>query len=123
MLRSGSFRLLAPLALLIGVGAFAFDRLPAVLDVGGAPLAASPAAAQTSPPASPQTSPQADKAQAPKASARATAANPAWGNSGTGYRYAYDGKCDDPRYLTTTGAADPGTDEYDCARLGGGLKK
>ena len=94
MMRSASLRLLAPLAVLLGLGVLAFDRLPAAFG-----------------------------SDTNKASARGTAANPAWGKSGTGYRYAFDGKCDDPRYTVTTGAADPGTDEHDCARTGGGLKK
>lgn len=95
MLRPASLRLFAPLALLLALGMLAVDRLPAAF--GGGDTA--------------------------KALARAGAANPAWGTSGTGFRYAFDGKCDDPRYAVTTGAADPGTDEYDCARTGGGLKK
>ena len=94
MTRSASLRLLAPLAVLLGLGVLAFDRLPAAFGN-----------------------------DAPRPSARAAAANPAWGKSGTGYRYAFDGKCDDPRYAVSTGAADPGTDDYDCARHGGGLKK
>lgn len=95
MMRPASLRLLAPLAVLLGLGVLAFDRLPAAF--GNTDTA--------------------------RAFARATAANPAWGKSGTGYRYAFDGKCDDPRYVVTTGIADPGTDEHDCARVGGGLKK
>jgi len=95
MMRSVSLRLLASFAVLLAGGALAFDRLPNAFGTG----------------------------DATKVSARATAANPAWGKSGTGYRYAFDGKCDDPRYAVTTGAADPGTDEHDCARAGGGLKK
>ncbi|PWC43123.1 hypothetical protein TSO221_20610 [Azospirillum sp. TSO22-1] len=95
MMRSASLRLLASFAVLLAGGAFAFDRLPNAFGPG----------------------------DAAKVSARATTANPAWGKSGTGYRYAFDGKCDDPRYAVTTGAADPGTDDYDCARVGGGLKK
>lgn len=95
MMRSASLRLLAPVAVLLGLGVVAFDRLPAAFGDSGTG----------------------------KVSARAGAANPAWGKSGTGYRYAFDGKCDDPRYAVTTGAADAGTDEHDCARLGGGLRK
>ncbi len=38
--------------------------------------------------------------------------------------YARNGRCDDPRYNTSHGGnADPGTDEYDCSRYGGGLKR
>ena len=95
MMRPASLRLLAPLAVLLGAGVLAFDRLPSAF--GNSDTA--------------------------KVSARATTANPAWGKSGTGYRYAFDGKCDDPRYAVTTGAADPGTDEHDCARVGGGFRK
>ena len=98
MMRPASLRLLAPLAVLLGIGVLAFDRLPAAF--GGSD--GSPAAV--------------------RAAARATAANPAWGSSGVGYRYAFDGKCDDPRFSVTTGAADPGSDEYDCARHGGPRK-
>jgi len=93
MTRSGSLRLLAMVFVLLGLGVFAFDRLPAVFGEGA------------------------------RASVRASAANPAWGKSGVGYRYAFDGKCDDPRYAVTTGIAEVGTDEQDCARFGGGLKK
>ena len=93
MTRTASLRLLAPVAVLLGLGVLAFDRLPAAFGDGA------------------------------RASARATAANPAWGKSGVGFRYAFDGKCDDPRYAVTTGVADAGTDDDDCARLGGGLKK
>ncbi|WP_448189972.1 hypothetical protein [Azospirillum sp. sgz301742] len=95
MTRFASLRLLAPVLVLLGIGVFALDRLPAAFGAG-------------------------DTA---RASARATAANPAWGKSGVGYRYAFDGKCDDPRYAVTTGIAEVGTDDYDCARFGGGLKK
>lgn len=95
MTRFASLSLLAPVAMLLGLGVFALDRLPTAF--GGS--------------------------DSTRASARATAANPAWGTSSVGYRYAFDGKCDDPRYVRTTGAADPGTDEHDCARLGGGLRK
>ncbi len=102
MMRSVSLRLLAPLAVLLGIGVFAFDRLPAAF--GGSD--GSPAAVRA----------------AARATARAPAANPAWGQSGVGHRYAFDGKCDDPRFSVTTGAADPGSDEYDCARHGGPRK-
>ena len=38
--------------------------------------------------------------------------------------YARNGRCDDPRYNTSHGGqAAPGTDEYDCSRYGGGLKR
>jgi hypothetical protein len=38
--------------------------------------------------------------------------------------YARNGRCDDPRYNTSHGGkAEPGTDEYDCSRYGGGLKQ
>ena len=36
--------------------------------------------------------------------------------------YAYNGRCDDPRYrISNGGRAQPGTDQYDCSRYGGGL--
>lgn len=50
------------------------------------------------------------------------ASKPAWGDPRWTMRYAHDGKCDDPRYKASTGLADPGGDEQDCRRVGGGLK-
>lgn len=100
MIRATSLRILAPAFVLLGLGVFAFDRLPSAF--GGNDGTSLTLA---------------------RASARASAANPAWGKSGVGYRYAFDGKCDDPRYAVTTGVAEAGSDDYDCARLGGGLKK
>jgi len=95
MKRTVTFRLLAPAVLLFGLGVLAIDHLPAAF--GGS--------------------------DANRATARGTAAHPAWGNPGWSYRYAHDGKCDDPRYVASTGLADPGGDEHDCNRYGGGLKK
>jgi hypothetical protein len=52
-----------------------------------------------------------------------------FGNSGESSRsgtssYARNGQCDDRRYNTSHGGkAEPGTDEYDCSRYGGGLKR
>lgn len=38
--------------------------------------------------------------------------------------YAYNGRCDDPRYNTSGGGrAEAGTDEFDCSRHGDGLKR
>ncbi|HYG91335.1 MAG TPA: hypothetical protein VD978_34335 [Azospirillum sp.] len=97
MTRSVTFRLLLPAAVLLGLGVVAADRITPAAFGGGSDAA--------------------------RASARGTAAHPAWGNPTWGYRFAFDGKCDDPRYVATTGQADPGADDYDCARYGGGLKK
>ncbi|HEY0838446.1 MAG TPA: hypothetical protein VGE72_31350 [Azospirillum sp.] len=38
--------------------------------------------------------------------------------------YAFNGRCDDPRYNTSGGGrAEAGTDEFDCSRYGDGLKR
>jgi len=50
------------------------------------------------------------------------AANPAWGKPRWTMQFAFDGKCDDPRYVASTGKAEEGSDEADCRRVGGGLK-
>lgn len=55
--------------------------------------------------------------------ARSDADHPAWGNPRWSMQYAYNGRCDDPRYRTSNGGlAEPGTDEHDCQQFGDGLR-
>jgi|tagenome__1003787_1003787.scaffolds.fasta_scaffold20753995_2 hypothetical protein len=55
--------------------------------------------------------------------------NGLFGSSGESSRsgtssYVRNGQCDDPCYNTSHGGkAEAGTDEYDCSRHGGGLKR
>jgi len=44
--------------------------------------------------------------------------------AGGGGPYAYNGRCDDPAYNTSSGGrAERGSDEFDCSRYGNGLKR
>ncbi|MGQ9369647.1 hypothetical protein [Azospirillum sp. ST 5-10] len=53
----------------------------------------------------------------------AEADHPAWGDPRWSMQYAYNGRCDDPRYRTSNGGlAEPGTDEADCGKFGDGLR-
>lgn len=52
-----------------------------------------------------------------------TSGTPAWGDPRWTMRYAFNGRCDDPRYVVSNGGrAEPGTDEADCALYGQGLR-
>lgn len=96
MKRALVFRVLAPAGVLMSLAAFAAGTLPGSL--GGV------ASAETVAPIT------------------RDAANPAWGKPRWTMQFAFDGKCDDPRYVASTGKAEAGSDEADCQRVGGGLK-
>lgn len=96
MKRTFVFRVLAPAGALLTLAAFAAVGLPG--SFGGV------ASAETVTPIT------------------RDAANPAWGKPRWTMQFAFDGKCDDPRYVATTGKAEAGSDEADCRRVGGGLK-